>query len=98
MDKNTIAYTAGLFDGEGCIVITRGPKKNLITSIQKEWDEGHICKIPPRKVKNGMSKPQLRWQLTHRQAHRVLAKIMPHMREQKKLERANEIIEYYRSF
>tara|TARA_R100000027_G_C2187044_1_gene75717 strand:+ start:34 stop:393 length:360 start_codon:yes stop_codon:yes gene_type:complete len=119
MDKNTIAYTAGLFDGEGCIVITRGPKKNgrgkvyncvmirmeicntdfdLITSIQKEWDEGHICKIPPRKVKNGMSKPQLRWQLTHRQAHRVLAKIMPYMREQNKLNKANEIIEYYRKF
>jgi hypothetical protein len=45
-----------------------------------------------------MSKPQLRWQLTHRQAHRVLAKIMPYMREQNKLNKANEIIEYYRKF
>ena len=26
--QETIIYTAGLFDGEGCIVITRGPKKN----------------------------------------------------------------------
>ena len=28
MKKETVVYTAGLFDGEGCIVITRGPKKN----------------------------------------------------------------------
>lgn len=114
--KESIIYTAGLFDGEGCIVITRGPKKNgrgkiyncvairmevcntdfdLINSLKKEWDEGHICKIPPRKVKSGMSKPQLRWQLTHRQAHRVLNKIMPYMREQNKLSKANEVIRYY---
>jgi hypothetical protein len=118
MKKETIVYTAGLFDGEGCIVITRGPKKNgrgkiyncvairmeicntdhdLIKWIKKIWDEGHICKIPPRKVKHGMSKPQLRWQLTHRQAHRVLKHIMPYMREQNKLAKANEVIEYYRT-
>ena len=119
MEKETIVYTAGLFDGEGCVCMTRGPKKNgrgkiyncvtirmeicntdqdLIRSIQKEWDEGHLCKIPPRKVKHGMSKPQLRWQLTHRQAHRVLKQIMPYMREKNKLAKANKVIEYYRTF
>ena len=118
MKKETIVYTAGLFDGEGCIVIPRGPKKNgrgriyncvairmeicntdhdLIKWIKKIWDEGHICKIPPRKVKHGMSKSQLRRQLTHRQAHRVLKQIMPYMREKNKLAKANEVIEYYRT-
>jgi len=116
MKRKDIIYTAGLFDGEGCIVITRGPKKNgrgkiyncvairmeicntdldLIKSIKKDWDEGHICKIPPRPVKHGMSKPQLRWQLTHRQAHRVLKRIMPYMREKNKLAKAQEVMDYY---
>ena len=117
MNRDTIIYTAGLFDGEGCVCITRGPKKNgrgkiydcvpirmeicntdfnLIEWIKKEWDEGHICKIPPRQVKHGMSKPQLRWQLTHRQAYRVLKQIMPYMKEQNKLAKAQKVIDFYR--
>ena len=42
-----------------------------------------------------MSKPQLRWQLTHRQAHRVLKRIMPYMREKNKLAKAQEVMDYY---
>ena len=41
MKKETIVYTAGLFDGEGCIVITRGPKRMVeveyIIVSQLEW-------------------------------------------------------------
>ena len=117
MKRKDIIYTAGLFDGEGCIVITRGPKKNgrgkiynsiairmeicntdleLIRSLKNDWDEGHICNIPPRPIKYGMSKPQLRWQLTHRQAQRVLTRIMPYMREKNKLAKAKEVMDYYK--
>ena len=42
-----------------------------------------------------MSKPQLRWQTSHRQSYQVLKKILPFMREKNKIKKAKEVIKFY---
>ena len=57
---------------------------------------GVILKIKPRKtVAGNMSKPQLRWQTSHRQSYQVLKKILPFMREKNKIKKAKEVIKFY---
>jgi hypothetical protein len=53
---------------------------------------GHLIKIKPRK--EGYKK-QLRWQLTHRQAEKVIRRLLPHMREKNKIKQAKKVIKYY---
>ena len=67
----------------------------LIEKCYKFFKEGHICNIPPRKIKHGWSKPQKRWQLTHRQAYRVLKQLLPYLLHMDKIKKAKEVIKYY---
>ena len=53
---------------------------------------GHLIKIKPRK--EGYKK-QLRWQLTHRQAEKVIRRLLPYMREKNKIKQAKKVIKYY---
>jgi|TARA_R100000458_G_scaffold59257_1_gene69292 hypothetical protein len=67
----------------------------LIQWLHDFFQEGHIINLKPRKIKYGLSKPQQRWQLTHRQAYRVLKKILKYMKEKNKINKAKEVIDYY---
>jgi hypothetical protein len=64
----------------------------LVDICYQFFKEGHICHIKPRK--KGY-KPQQRWQLTHRQAYRVLKKLLPYLNNKDKIEKGEKIINYY---
>jgi len=68
---------------------------DIIRWLRDTFDQGYLVRIKPRRVKNGMSKPQLRWQLTHNKVHNVLKQIFPYMKEKAKIERAKKIFKYY---
>ena len=63
----------------------------LIEKCYKFFKEGHICNIPPRKIKHGWSKPQKRWQLTHRQAYRVLKQLLPYLLHMDKIKKRKRL-------
>ena len=102
INETDLAYAAAFIDGEGYIEYTRRPKKNryntdhdIIRWLRNTFDQGYLVHIKPRRVKNGMSQPQLRWQLTHNKVHNVLKQIFPYMKEKAKIERAKKIFKYY---
>tara|TARA_R100000664_G_scaffold1897_1_gene4898 strand:- start:729 stop:1094 length:366 start_codon:yes stop_codon:yes gene_type:complete len=64
----------------------------IIKRIYKFFNIGHLIPIKPRK--EGY-KPQLRWQLTHRQAQKVIKKILPYMFEKNKILKAKKVLRYY---
>jgi intein-encoded DNA endonuclease-like protein len=64
----------------------------IIKDIHKYFKIGHLINIKPRK--KGYKK-QLRWQLTHRQAEKVIKKLLPHMREKNKIKKARDVLKYY---
>ena len=68
---------------------------DIIRWLRDTFDQGYLVHIKPRRVKNGMSQPQLRWQLTHNKVHNVLKQIFPYMKEKAKIERAKKIFKYY---
>ena len=72
-----------------CITLSIG--FNTTSTLLLLYDQ--IPKIKPRK--KGY-KPQLRWQLTHRQAHRVIKKLMPHLFNKDKIKKGKEVLNYYR--
>ena len=67
----------------------------IIRWLRDTFDQGYLVHIKPRRVKNGMSRPQLRWQLTHNKVHNVLKQIFPYMKEEAKIEKAKQIFKYY---
>ena len=64
----------------------------LVNLCKSYFKEGHVCDIAPRK--KGY-KPQKRWQLTHRQVHRVLKKLLPYLRNKDKIKKAKLVMKYY---
>ena len=56
---------------------------------------GRLYDIKPRKIKHGMSKPQKRWQLGHRQAYQVLKKLLPYLHNKDKIMKAKQVIKHY---
>ena len=57
---------------------------------------GHICDIKPRlTVIGNKSKPQKRWQLTHRQVEKVLKKLLPYLRNKDKIKKGREVLKHY---
>ena len=57
---------------------------------------GHICNIKPRTTAIGnKSKPQKRWQLTHRQVEKVLKKLLPYLRNKDKIKKGREVLKHY---
>ncbi len=67
----------------------------IIRWLRDTFDQGYLVHIKPRRVKNGMSRPMLRWQLTHNKVHNVLKQIFPYMKEEAKIEKARKILEFY---
>ena len=57
------------------------------------FNTGHLISIKPRK--KGYKK-QLRWQLTHRQAQKVIKRLLPYMREKNKIKQAKKVLKYYK--
>ena len=64
----------------------------IMKDIFNYFKIGHLIKIKPRK--KGYKK-QLRWQLTHRQAEKVIRRLLPHMRESNKTKKARKVLNYY---
>ena len=65
---------------------------NIIKDIHNYFNIGHVINLKPRK--KGY-KRQLRWQLTHRQAEKVIRKLLPYMREKNKIKQATKVLDYY---
>ena len=58
---------------------------------------GHICDIKPRlTVIGNKSKPQKRWQLTHRQVEKVLKKLLPYLRNKDKVKKGKWVLKHYK--
>ncbi len=68
---------------------------DIIRWLRNMFDQGYLVKIKPRKTKTGVTRPMLRWQLTHGKAHNVLKQIFPYMKEKNKKEKARKILKYY---
>jgi len=68
----------------------------LVNDCYKFFKEGHICDIKPRlTVIGNKTKPQKRWQLTHRQVEKVLKKLLPYLRNKDKILKGREVLKYY---
>ena len=58
---------------------------------------GHICDIKPRVTAIGnKTKPQKRWQLTHRQVEKVLKKLLPYLRNKDKIKKGTWVLKHYK--
>ena len=68
---------------------------DIIRWLRDMFDQGYLVKIKPRKTKTGVTRPMLRWQLTHSKAHNVLKQVFPYMKEKNKKEKARKILEFY---
>tara|TARA_R100001163_G_C4922788_1_gene102247 strand:+ start:174 stop:536 length:363 start_codon:yes stop_codon:yes gene_type:complete len=64
----------------------------IIKDVFNFFKIGHLIPIKPRK--KGYKK-QLRWQLTHRQAEKVIRRLLPFMRERNKIKQAKKVLKYY---
>ena len=70
----------------------------LIEYLHGFFKLGAVIKIPPRVTATGkMRKPQLRWNLAHRQAYRFLKRVLKYLKAKDKIEKANKVIEHYES-
>jgi hypothetical protein len=68
----------------------------LVQDCYKFFKIGHICDIKPRlTVIGNKSKPQKRWQLTHRQVEKVLKKLLPYLRNKDKIKKGREVLKHY---
>ena len=67
----------------------------IIRWLRDTFKQGYLVKIKPRKTKTGMSRPVLRWQLTHNKVYEVLKQVFPYMKEKNKKEKARKILEFY---
>jgi len=67
----------------------------LVKLCQAYFQEGNMYNIKPRK--KGY-RPQLRWQLSHRQVERVLKKLLPYLHNKEKIKKAKEVLRHYRGY
>ena len=68
---------------------------DIVRWLRDTFKGGYLVKIKPRKTKTGMSRPVLRWQLTHNKVYEVLKQIFPYMKEKNKKEKARQILKFY---
>ena len=58
---------------------------DIIRWLRDTFKQGYLVKIKQRKTKIGnLSRPVLRWQLTHNKVYEVLKQIFPYRKEKKK--------------
>lgn len=103
---NTYLYTAGLFDGEGSVMLLKSYKSKFrvptvsITSTSKAIIDflvsnygGVVCK---QKVYKAHHKPSWSWRLTYNAALGFLANIAPYLLEEEKVRRTTLLLEQYK--
>ena len=100
------AYTAGLFDGEGCITIARHLRRagygyQLSITVHMCDDEPLrlLCKqwggvVRDRKPNNGSSRPSFRWRLYSGQAQNFLQDIRPYLQIERVQIKADLAVEF----
>jgi|WetSurMetagenome_2_1015567.scaffolds.fasta_scaffold18767_3 hypothetical protein len=105
MDECEIAYTAGLFDGEGSISLVRqriarfhspqvsvaNTDREVLEWLQKRWG-GSIVTKQPRKVAHSVSYD---WRLTDRRALSFLQLIRPYLVIERKIRRIDLLLNDY---
>jgi len=70
---------------------------SLINDCYKFFKTGCIIKIPSRITAIGnKSKPQRRWQLSHRQVEKVLKKLLPYLRNKDKIKKGKWVLKHYK--
>jgi hypothetical protein len=109
MEESTIAYAAGLVDGEGSILLSRNHKQDRfrcpcvsITSttpellmFMKENFGGVLC-TRKRQVRRHHKKAQV-WHLQYDAALRFLVLILPFLREPSKKTRATMLVDNHKT-
>jgi len=101
-----LAYTAGLFDGEGTVTLSRPHSRDKyraptvsMTSTSKELLDFLVQEfggfIVKQKVYKSHHKQSWSWRLKHRTAINFLLEISPYLREKSKIRRAKLICTTY---
>lgn len=98
-----LLYAAGLFDGEGCITLSKdkrqhtrflklslGSTSHSLVAFMQEVFGGNIR--GPH-VRNNRSKPIYEWFISNRKAADVLTELVPYMREIRKVARARLVVD-----
>lgn len=107
MEETTLAYAGGLIDGEGTITLCRDrPNSNRVPSVSiastsyelllyiKDNFGGHISS---KKTSKQHYKESWSWCLRSNKAIIFLQGIAPYLQENKKIKRANFIIDNYKN-
>ena len=70
---------------------------SLVNDCYKFFKTGCIIKIPSRITAIGnKSKPQRRWQLSHRQVEEVMKKLLPYLRNKDKIKKGKWVLKHYK--
>ena len=70
-------------------------KKNLkVSYLPQELNFNSHINLKEYVIGN-KSKPQKRWQLTHRQVEKVLKKLLPYLRNKDKIKKGREVLKHY---
>ena len=70
---------------------------SLVNDCYKFFKTGCIIKIPSRITAIGnKSKPQKRWQLSHRQVEEVMKKLLPYLRNKDKIKKGKWVLKHYK--
>lgn len=103
LKKETLAYAAGLIDGEGSILLHRSKKWRTpvlsVTSTSIElltWLKDNFGGIVRDKnEKRPNHSRAFEWRLSSSATLALLPAILPYLRERKKIERVRHILQYY---
>ena len=106
MEVKDLAYTAGLIDGEGSILLTkhgkneyRAPAITMTNTCYELLDylrntfKGSICN---QKIYKQHHKPSWVWKITHKRALSFCELILPYLKETEKLRRATLLVTKYK--
>lgn len=110
MDSTTIAYMAGLMDGEGSITLVKNYGSSnpelyrfpYVSVASTTFELVQFCKdnfggsISTKKVYQDHHKPSYAWALQSRQAVELLDILVPYMLEPEKIRRAQLVIAFQR--
>lgn len=104
MEEYIKSYCAGLIDGEGTITLTKVNGKYRFPTIQvasttiellNELKLHYGGVISSKKTYQPHHKPSYHWTLTNQKAMTMIMDILPYLREPKKRERGQYLIENY---
>ncbi len=102
-NKETLAYAAGLIDGEGSVVLHRSGRWRcpglsvtstsieLLEWLQNEFGGG----VSSKNEKRPKHSPAWQWRLSGPATMKLLPLLIPYLKEKKKLARARHIIQNF---